>query len=618
MRGDALLRSAVLDELRHNRILIADIIPGNLALLHAVLKKSGFRDIVLAHNGADLMLELRRGLEPGQPVVDIILIGDGVVDPDARGLCEALRSEDRYAGTPVLLLSTNPSWDEAIARTAYEAGVADVLFKPTRTADLLPRVIAPLRIRREQDQRRQREQSLSVELADLKALRARLQYLVVHDDLTGLANRRGLEEALELAVQRARRDLIQSALLYLDIDQFKVVNSYEGHRAGDALLLRVGNLLRESVREGDTLARISSDEYALLLNGVARQQALDRAEQLRAIVEAARFESAGHGYRVSASVGVALLGPHDTTSASEILSQADQACYVAKNQGRNLVHLYSRDDTELLHLHDNMRWVPLIRDALAHDNFDLVFQPVLRVGDRTVQRYEALLRMIGPDDKLIDPLEFIGAAERMGLIHHIDRWVIGRAIETLGGLPPDRVDVCLNVNLSGHAFQDAQLVPIIREHLRASDVAAQRITFEITETAAIANFTQTRRMVDQLRALGCRFALDDFGAGFNSYNYLKQLPVDYLKIDGAFIINLTRDTVDQTLVKSMVAIARTLGKETVAEFVGNAETLALLQSYGVDYAQGHFVGPPQRDLTRVLPPVTEHQLHNSACDLREN
>ena len=301
-------------------------------------------------------------------------------------------------------------------------------------------------------------------------------------------------------------------------------------------------------------------------------------------------------YDISASIGVTMIEPDSTASPSHYLAQADQACFIAKNHGRNTVHLFCADEPEVKRINHDASWIPRIRDALDNDGFTLLFQPVYDIARDRVERYEALVRMRAEDGSLAEPEPFIAVAERMGLIHDIDQWVVAEAIRALGSLDPDQDHICLNINLSGHAFEDPSLPDTIRQLLSDTHVDARRITFEITETAAIANFEHTRNMILQIRKLGCRFALDDFGSGFNSYTYLKNLPVDCLKLDGSFVQNAVSDPVDQVLIRSMVEIAQTLGKRTVAEFVENKETLELLRSLGVDYAQGYYIGRPSTEL----------------------
>ena len=250
----------------------------------------------------------------------------------------------------------------------------------------------------------------------------------------------------------------------------------------------------------------------------------------------------------------------------------------------------------MLTLRSAIHWVPLIRDALTNNKFTLVFQPVLDLKNRTIAHYETLIRMIGNDGELITPNNFIPVAEKMGLIHDIDIWVVSHAIDILNALPEKHKNTSFNINLSSHAFQDTTLLPLLKKKIEKTGIQASRITFEITETAAIANFSQTREMILNIRKLGCRFALDDFGSGFSSFNYIKEFPVDYLKIDGTFITNLANDQVDQTLIKSMIEIARKLNKKTIAEFVENKMVLDLLVQYGADYAQGYFIGKPSPEL----------------------
>lgn len=592
-RGNA----SLLEEVRKMRILVVDDIPTNLALLRAMLESGGFCDVVCAQSSKEALGYLtessRDQTEVGAVLLDIVM-----PDMDGYSLCREMRSHSGWADIPVIMITAHERWQEQTVHLAYESGATDILFRPFRSTELLPRVISALSLKRERSLRKRREQELEMELTERGIMEARLQYLVGHDDLTGLYNRRHLEQALERAVYNAAEKQKTGALLYIDLDQFKVINDCEGHTAGDRLLIKVANTLRQHLRTTDVLARIGSDEFGLLLEHVNEAGALQAAETLRRSTNGFRYEVNGKTYHIGISIGVAMIGPQENITASETLARADHACFIAKSRGRNMVHLYDHDDTEMLTLQSNAHWVPRIREALTKKRFVLAFQPVLRIADNAIQRFEALLRMIDDDGSLIQPGEFIAVAERMGLIHDIDHWVVENAIDALARLSPEQSNVCLNINLSGHSFQNSSLVPLVQEKLHSTGVAADRLTFEITETAAIANFTKMRAMVDDLRALGCQFALDDFGAGFNSYNCLKLLPVDYLKIDGTFIAGLTSDSVDQALVRSVVEIAHTLGKKTVAEFVADRNTLELLRSYGVDYAQGYFIGKPEREIKK--------------------
>lgn len=568
------------------RLIIISDQPDDIALMRSALEQSGFTNLIVAENSEASLEHLRKSLANGISDIDAILMDITVPSMNGYEICRMLHANNDWHAIPVIIIAPN---DES-GHMPFDAGATDILFKPIRGMELIPRVIAALSLKQERDLRKSREHELETELAERKVMEARLQYLVGHDDLTGLSNRRRLEQELELAVLNAHYNNTTSALLYLDLDQFKVVNDTEGHTAGDRLLVNVANKLRRQVGATGTLARISSDEYAVLIENITLDDAVRTAESLRCLMDEFYFKTDSRTYHIGVSIGIALIHPDESITAGDALTRADQACYVAKTRGRNMVHIFSHEDTEMLPLRHAAQWVPRIRDALLNDKFCLVFQPVISLPSHETTHYEALIRMIGNHQELISPDNFIPVAERMGLIHDIDLWVVEHAIDVLRTLP---VHLSLNINLSSHAFQDPALPPLIREKLTTTGVDGKRITFEITETAAIANFSQTRNMITQLRTLGCRFALDDFGAGFSSFSYLKQFPVDYLKIDGAFITNLVNDPVDQTLVKSMTEVARTLGKRTVAEFVENNETLILLEEYGVDYAQGYYVGKPQ-------------------------
>jgi diguanylate cyclase (GGDEF)-like protein len=427
--------------------------------------------------------------------------------------------------------------------------------------------------------------------------------LAGHDELTGLFNRGRLEEALETALIEARSGHGDSALLHIDIDRFKLIRNHAGHAASDRLLRGVADVLRQAGGPRHLLAHVEGDEFAVLLRGTTLTAAADIAEALRQALARLRFQADTNAYTVQSSIGLVAITSGAESNHEQLMSHAQQASYVARRRGGNIIHCYREDDPELLDQKKIAQWAPRIRRALSQGLFRLVFQPVLRIADMTIDHYEVLVRMLDDQGDMLSPALFIPVAEQLGMIHEIDRWVISEAIELLHKAAPQFPTLAFNINLSGRAFQDELLLPAIRDSLTKAGVRPDRITFEITETAAINNYEQTREMVTELRALGCRFALDDFGAGFASYNYLKEFPFDFLKIDGAFITNLANDSTDQVLVKSMVDVAHMLGKKTTAEFVGDPETLALLGSYGVDHAQGFFIGKPAPTIESGLPPA---------------
>ncbi len=585
------------DELRSMTVLIVDDVPDNVDLLKAMLTKSGFTRVLTAASGKEAMTHLRENMRNHISTIDAVLLDIMMPEMDGYEVCRTMRAFEEWADIPVIMVTANATWQEKVARESFDAGATDIMFKPIRRVDLMPRILSSLALKKERDLRKSREQELETELAERRIMETRLQHLVNHDDLTGLFNRRRLEQQLEIAVLRSRKKQRFSALLYIDLDHFKVINDAEGHITGDCLLIEVANLLRREIGLNDLLARVSADEYAILIENTTEAAVLETAERLRKLLDAYYYRTDNHCYHIGASIGIALIQPGDVTGASEILARADQACYVAKTNGRNIVHLFNKEDTAMVTLRSAIHWVPIIRDALANNKFKLVFQPVLDIKNKQANHYESLIRMVGDDGKLITPINFIPVAEHMGLIHDIDLWVVNQAIDVLQNLPPHQSHIAMNINLSSYAFQDKALLPMLREKLEKTGVKAERITFEITETAAVANYEQTREMIMKLRELGCMFALDDFGAGFNSFRHLREFPVDYIKIDGSFIRNLAKDTVDQSLVRSMIDIARTLGKKTVAEFVEDRATLEMLRDWGADYAQGYYIGKPQPEFT---------------------
>lgn len=585
------------DELRSMTVLIVDDVPDNVDLLKAMLTKSGFTRVLTAASGKDAMTHLRENMRNHISTIDAVLLDIMMPEMDGYEVCRTMRAFEEWADIPVIMVTANATWQEKVARESFDAGATDIMFKPIRRVDLMPRILSSLALKKERDLRKSREQELETELAERRIMETRLQHLVNHDDLTGLFNRRRLEQQLEIAVLRSRKKQRFSALPYIDLDHFKVINDAEGHITGDCLLIEVANLLRREIGLNDLLARVSADEYAILIENTTEAMVLETAERLRKLLDAYYYRTDNHCYHIGASIGIALIQPGDVTGASEILARADQACYVAKTNGRNIVHLFNKEDTAMVTLRSAIHWVPIIRDALANKKFKLVFQPVLDIKNKQANHYESLIRMVGDDGKLITPNNFIPVAEHMGLIHDIDLWVVNQAIDVLQNLPLHQSHIAMNINLSSYAFQDKALLPMLREKLEKTGVKAERITFEITETAAVANYEQTREMIMKLRELGCMFALDDFGAGFNSFRHLREFPVDYIKIDGSFIRNLAKDTVDQSLVRSMIDIARTLGKKTVAEFVEDRATLEMLRDWGADYAQGYHIGKPQPEFT---------------------
>ena len=413
----------------------------------------------------------------------------------------------------------------------------------------------------------------------------KLQYLADHDGLTGLLNRRRFAEELDRHVAHVTRYRRPCGLLTIDLDNFKKTNDTLGHTAGDAVLKNVTRVLERTLRQTDTIGRLGGDEFAVLLPETDTQEAVIVAGKLVKRLREALMMVDSQSLRGSASIGVSAFDGYREVSADELMLEADRAMYEAKEAGRDRWSLYQigikQRRTERVDAAHH------IREALERERFVLHVQPLLNLVKNEVDRYEVLLRMRGENDELIPPGAFLGAAERYGLIKEVDRHVIKRAI----ALAAER-ELNLNVNLSAHSLEDQMLPDLIERELKANGAEASQLAFEVTETAAITNIARARQLAERLRELGCGFALDDFGAGFASFYYLKQLPFDTLKIDGAFVRDLPSGKEDQLVVKAVVDVARGLGKKTVAEFVENEETLDLLRKEGVDYAQGFHISRP--------------------------
>ena len=441
------------------------------------------------------------------------------------------------------------------------------------------------------------------DITEQKAFQHQLSYHAEHDPLTGMFNRHYFQEELERTVARIARNGSDCALFYIDLDQFKYINDTLGHAAGDRLLVDVAALLQSHVREGDLLARFGGDEFTLLLYNIDKQDVLRAADNFRCLCDDYRFTEDDKSFTISCSIGAVMIDA-SVSSATELLSHADMACNMAKQQGRNRATLYDPADLGKADMAADMNWASQVRDMLEHDKFQLVYQPIVSTASGAVKDYEVLVRMICDDGQIILPGGFMPAAERFGLIHSVDRWIVSRAIRQLASLHDSGQCVSFSINLSGKAFEDATLLPLIRDLLDSTALDPTWVTFEITETAAIANLAAAEDFITALKDIGCQFALDDFGSGFSSFAYLKHLAVDKLKIDGAFVKGMAHSTVDQAMVESMNQVAHALGKRTVAECVENEETLQLLKEMGVDLAQGNYLGRPADVLLHFSPHST--------------
>ncbi len=422
-----------------------------------------------------------------------------------------------------------------------------------------------------------------------------LAYQATHDPLTGLINRREFEIRVERAIAHARAQAATHALLYLDLDQFKIVNDTCGHAAGDELLQQLAQILLSTVRHRDTLSRLGGDEFGMLLENCPLDKAVEIANNLLKSIEGYQFTWSESTFTLGISIGIVPID-RSTTDIASAMSAADSACYIAKESGRNQVQIAHMGDRRLQERHGEMQWVARLNAALEQDRFVLYYQPVIPCAKKTPGRkhLEILVRLIDHDGTIISPVSFLPAAEKYNLVTNIDRRVIEHSFKWLaensGG---NNQTITLSVNLSGQAIGSPDMLKFILDMAEASGAPPEQVIFEVTETAAIANITAATSFMLTLRGCGFRFALDDFGSGLSSFTYLKKLPVNFLKIDGVFVRDIQSDPVDYAMVKSISELGHLLGKETIAKFVETIELSDELRKMGIDYVQGHAFGRPQ-------------------------
>ncbi|MFZ2507908.1 MAG: EAL domain-containing protein [Steroidobacteraceae bacterium] len=539
-------------------------------------------------------------------------IGDGVITCDAHGRVEYLN--------PVAEELTGWRLEDSLGRTideifrSFHEETCEPLENPLAVAVRRIRSIKSVRpmllIRRDGNELYIESTSSPIrdgsgtvtggvlvfhDVSESRELNRRLSYHASHDVLTGLVNRREFEARLERALKSAKARETSYALCYIDIDQFKIVNDTCGHSAGDALLGQVGALLKSKVRWRDTLARLGGDEFGVLLESCSLEEALRTAETLRESIRNFRYTWEDRTFRLGASLGVVPITPENEDIAS-VLSAADSACGAAKESGRNRVHCFEENDIDLMRRRREMQWASRINNALEESRFELFRMAIQPLQEEDAgEHFELLLRMRDESGKIVAPDQFIAAAERYGITPSIDRWVIDSAFRWLVSEADERRRLTLcSINLSGQSLGDDKFLPFVIEQFHRSGLDGSKICFEITETAAIANFSQASRFIQALKELGCKFALDDFGTGLSSFGYLKHFPVDFLKIDGSFVKGMLHDPIDREMVRSINEIGHLTGKKTIAEWAENAEIITLLRGLGVDYAQGYGVSQPQR------------------------
>ncbi|MGD8925751.1 MAG: EAL domain-containing protein, partial [Thioalkalispiraceae bacterium] len=427
------------------------------------------------------------------------------------------------------------------------------------------------------------------DVTENRELERQLSHQASHDALTGLVNRREFEIRLNQAITNSKAEQTQYALLYLDLDQFKVINDMGGHNAGDELLKQLSKTVKNILRESDTLARLGGDEFGILLEACPLSKATDIAETIRQEISKINFYWHGQVYTVGVSIGIIMI-TEDSVGMNEVMSAVDTACYTAKDLGRNRIQVYQPGDQELTKRKNEMHWKQRITAAINDDAFILHAQEIFPVNkeNNSTRFLEILIRLQDTEDKLISPHSFLPAAERYSLTTNIDRWVIAKTFSTITDLHLSQQDFNFSINLSGTSLNTNEMLGFITNQFDKTGISPDMICFEITESMAIANMTSARKFISILKGLGCSFALDDFGKGLSSFTYLKHIPVDMIKIDGSFIRDIIDDPVSISFVESIINIAHVMGLTTVAEYVENEAIDRMIRKTGIDYVQGHF------------------------------
>ena len=582
---------------KDGRELPVEISLSPLETEHGTLVSAAVRDITERKRIEDVNRRLAAIVEQTDDAV-LVKTRDGTIT-EWNGGAERLYgySADEAIGKPVSMLMTPERGAEHkdVLRRVFSGEVLEQ-YETERVRKDGERVHVSLTVSpiRDPDGTIVGAATIARDMSDRIRFEGQLRFLADHDSLTGLFNRRRFEEELGRELARARRYPAAGAVLAIDLDHFKYINDSLGHSAGDEVISATGEILRKRLRATDVLARLGGDEFAVILSGVDLPEA-ERvaASLLDAIRGELHVELPGGQRRVTASIGIAPFQDLEALTEDDLVVEADIAMYDAKEAGRDRARVYSSTEGRHERMQSRLTWADRIRRALEEESFVLHAQPILPLNGDTVPRHELLLRMVGDDGELIPPGLFLPPAERMDLIGDIDRWVLREAIRLLSEEQRAGHDIRLEVNISARSVSDPDVADVIERELEETGADGCGLCVEVTETAAIVNLERAKRFAAKLSELGCQFALDDFGAGFASFYYLKHLAFDYLKIDGEFVSGIANSHTDQLVVRSLVEIARGLGRRTIAEFVGDRESLELLREYGVDYAQGFYVGRPK-------------------------
>ncbi len=429
--------------------------------------------------------------------------------------------------------------------------------------------------------------------SETKRLTQEITHQASHDALTGLLNRKEFEYRLEKAIASAAAHDVQHVLCYLDLNQFKIINAQAGHTAGDIILKQAAQQMKRHMRSIDVLARLGGDEFSLLLVNTTIEHARVIAQELIDTIRSTTFKWRDQHFEIGLSIGLISVDKCSQDPA-QMLTRAELACFTAKDHGRNKIHIYRKEDDELTRRHTEMMRAAGVTGALQEDRFRIYCQPIVALSPKNKEslHYELLLRLTDPKGDLIMPASFIPAAERYGLMSSLDRWVIRTAFHSYNDIFGEGSGVQIAINLSGNSLNDDTLLDFIKGEIDLTKIDPGTVCFEITETAAISNLDQVSQLILELKRIGCRFALDDFGSGLSSFAYLKNLPVDYLKIDGSFVHDMLDDTIDHAMVEAINQVGHIMGIGTIAECAESDEVVEMLRELGVDYAQGYAMGSP--------------------------
>ncbi len=430
------------------------------------------------------------------------------------------------------------------------------------------------------------------DITDMQHMTQKLRYQASHDPLTDLYNRREFEHSLQQAIYRVKRYKLPVSLLYLDLDNFKIVNDSSGHFVGDELLKQTAQILRNHLRESDVLARLGGDEFGILLDNCTLSDAQQIAGKIHEAMDSFRFQWDEHIFRVGVSIGIVPL--RLDSEPTIVMGEADAACYVAKAHGRNRYHVYQVDDSDVMQHHGEVAWVQRISRAFEENRFELYCQPIMSLSahGNEPSHYEVLIRLRDEEGQLVPPSAFLPAADRYNLMPTIDRWVVRTVFAAFSRIAEEKLKGGFNINLSGQTLGDEYFQQFLLEEMERYQVPAESICFEVTETAAISRLDSAIAFISEMRARGCRFALDDFGTGVSTFSYLRNLPLDYVKIDGSFVRDMVDDELMAAMVDSINQIVHVVGLKSVAEFVENDAILRQLEILGVDYAQGYTISRP--------------------------